>query len=80
MDNTYKESDELDLLYEKDIVFFSKVSYRYPAKSKDSLKRISFRINKGDFIGIVGATGSGKSTILNLLLGLLSPTSGRVFS
>ena len=40
---------------------------------------ISFEINKGDFIGIIGHTGSGKSTLVQTLNGLLKPTSGKIY-
>lgn len=43
-----------------------------------ALKKISFQINKGEFIGIMGASGSGKSTLLNILSTLDRPTSGQV--
>ncbi|HLW59511.1 MAG TPA: ABC transporter ATP-binding protein [bacterium] len=47
----------------------------YPA-----LERVSFTVTRGEFLAIVGPTGCGKSTILNLAAGLLRPTSGRVLS
>lgn len=40
------------------------------------LKQINLTINKGDYVGIVGPTGSGKSTLVDLLMGLLTPTQG----
>ena len=42
------------------------------------LKNFSFSVVKGDFIGITGKSGKGKTTILNLMLGFLSPTSGEI--
>ena len=54
------------------IFFFS-----YPDK-KILLNNINFKIKKGECIGIVGESGSGKSTLINILIGLLSPTSGEI--
>lgn len=41
-----------------------------------ALKNISFSLNKGDFVALIGANGAGKSTLLNSLYGLLTPTAG----
>ena len=54
------------------------VSFRYDEEGSLALDRISLTIRRGDSVGIVGATGAGKSTLVDVLLGLLSPTSGRV--
>ena len=58
------------------------VSYIYqpntPTEST-ALNNVSLTINDGEFIGIIGHTGSGKSTLVQLLCGLLAPTSGQVF-
>lgn len=43
-----------------------------------AVKDVSFEINKGDFVGLIGHTGSGKSTLVQMLNGLLKPTSGEV--
>ena len=43
-----------------------------------ALQDVSFRVNRGEFIGIIGHTGSGKSTLMQQLNGLLKPTSGQV--
>ena len=44
-----------------------------------ALDNVSFSVNKGEFIGIIGHTGSGKSTLMQQLNGLLKPASGNVF-
>ena len=59
-------------------IVFEDVSFRYSSDSKYVLKNINLTINKGENIGIVGMTGGGKSTFLDLLTGLLEPTEGRI--
>ncbi len=54
------------------------VSFRYEDAANPALEHISFTIARGQSIGIVGPTGAGKSTLVDLLLGLLTPTTGRV--
>ena len=54
------------------------VSFRYDEDGPLALDRISLTIRRGESVGIVGATGAGKSTLVDVLLGLLPPTSGRV--
>ena len=46
---------------------------------KTALNDISLTINRGEFIGLIGHTGSGKSTLIQMLNGLLKPTSGKIF-
>ena len=59
-------------------IAFHHVSYRYPGQDEYAIKDISFCINKGDKIAIVGQNGAGKTTIIHLLLGLLIPTEGYI--
>ena len=58
-------------------VRFSKVGFSYAAGGR-VLSDVDFAIAKGERIGIAGTTGSGKSTLMDLLLGLLEPTSGMI--
>jgi ABC-type bacteriocin/lantibiotic exporter with double-glycine peptidase domain len=56
-----------------------KVSFNYVGSSKSSLKDISITIHRGSRLGIVGKTGGGKSTLLDIIMGLLPPTQGGLF-
>jgi ATP-binding cassette subfamily B protein len=57
---------------------FDNVSYHYPHETKNVIKDFDLHVEKGERIALVGASGSGKSTVVNLVIGLLSPTSGRI--
>lgn len=54
------------------------ISFQYLNTKNEALKNVSLTIHKGECIGIVGETGSGKSTLVDLILGLLKPTSGTI--
>ena len=54
------------------------VSFRYRNTDKDVLSKVSLTIEKGQSIGFIGASGSGKTTLMDILLGLLTPTSGKI--
>lgn len=55
-----------------------KVSYAYPTSKKKSLFDISLCMKRGESIGIVGPSGAGKSTLVNVILGVLHPSSGLI--
>lgn len=55
------------------------VSFGYPDSDKVVLQDINFSIPKGSFVGIVGPSGAGKTTFVDILLGLLEPVSGGIF-
>ena len=59
-------------------VEFKNVSFRYPHASEDELSNISFRIDKGQTLAIIGATGSGKTTLVSLIARFYDATSGEV--
>ena len=54
------------------------LSYRYPSTEAPALSGINLSVRKGTSIGIIGTTGAGKSTLVDLILGLLTPTNGTV--
>lgn len=60
-------------------VCFDNVSFRYHKDGDEALSNISFSVNKGETVGIIGGTGSGKSTLINLIPAFYAPTSGNVF-
>jgi len=55
------------------------VSYRYPTSDRPVIKQITLQIPHGARVGFIGSTGSGKSTTVDLILGLLRPTEGLVY-
>lgn len=57
---------------------FKNVSFSYPESTKHALENVSFKINAGEKVGILGRNGSGKTTIEKLILGLYSPDNGSV--
>ena len=57
---------------------FRNVSFMYPGSNAFALRSLDLKIERGDLIGFVGLTGSGKTTLVDLLLGLFDPTGGEV--
>lgn len=57
---------------------FENVTYRYPEAESAGVTSVSFTVRSGEKIGIVGGTGAGKTTLADLILGLLNPTSGTI--
>ena len=60
-------------------VEFQNVSFRYPSSDKDILRNIDFKVKKGETIAFIGATGSGKTTLVNLAARFYDATEGKVF-
>ena len=56
------------------------LSFRYGTEEKEVIKNINLQINKGEILGVIGETGSGKTTFVDLLIGLLEPTEGSILS
>jgi ATP-binding cassette subfamily B protein len=59
-------------------ITLAQVSHRYPGAEEDSLHEVDLGIPAGQTVAFVGSSGSGKSTMLNLVLGFLRPTGGRI--
>lgn len=70
--------DAAELDSAENLVEFKHVSFAYPTSGEDFLSDVSFDIKKGEHIGIIGGTGSGKSTVLNLLMRFYDVTAGSV--
>lgn len=74
-DLTIKEKTEKTIL--NNSIEFKNISFAY--QDKPVLKDISFKINKGEFIGIAGVSGGGKTTLADIISGLLIPQDGEIF-
>lgn len=59
-------------------VEFKNVTFRYPESSDDELENISFKVKKGETLAVIGATGSGKTTLISLIPRFYDATSGEV--
>lgn len=62
----------------KSKIEFENVSFRYPGAEEDTLKNISFQVEAGKTLALVGSTGSGKSTLVQLILRLQDATEGNI--
>ena len=69
LSNTYKIEDPK-------LISMRSISFRYKLNSPKILDNINLKIEGGERIGIIGVTGSGKSTLIDILIGLLEPSSG----
>ena len=74
---SYYLSVQPKLKFEKSIQV-NKLRFAYPEGREDVLQDVSFSIGKGDFAGIIGPSGAGKTTFVDILLGLLKPSDGNI--
>jgi ATP-binding cassette, subfamily B, bacterial PglK len=69
---------KIELIKFNKSIRFSNVSFRYASSGNEVLNQFNLEIPKGSRVGFIGETGSGKSTVLDLLMGLLDPVSGSI--
>ena len=67
-----------ETLTDFDEIRLEHVSFRYEDGTEEVLRDVSFSVNRGDFVAVTGVSGSGKTSLFNLLLGLYEPTAGRI--
>ena len=73
-----KNSNKENEIFFQNKIEFKQVNFNYDGSKINILNHINFQINKNEFIGIIGETGSGKSTLIDLLTGLIKPVSGSI--
>lgn len=73
------KSNKKDKIKVIDEINVNNISYKYPGRDNYIFKNANIIIKKGDIIGIKGESGSGKSTFIDLILGLLQPSSGDIY-
>ncbi|NBB77333.1 MAG: ATP-binding cassette domain-containing protein, partial [Bacteroidetes bacterium] len=71
-----KESDRMPLESE---IKIENVSFRYPKSEDYAVKNINLKIDKGSAIAFVGESGAGKTTMVDIILGLLTPETGKIY-
>jgi ATP-binding cassette subfamily B protein len=73
-----KNSDESEQLSFSTLIKLCNISFSYASNSPMVLKDVNLEIKRGARIGLIGTTGSGKSTLVDILMGLLTPSSGEI--
>ncbi len=79
LDNKLENNSYLPNRAEKPVIEFENVSFAYDRNSEKVLQNVSFKINKGQVLGIIGSTGAGKSTLINLIARFYDATEGTVY-
>ena len=72
------ENENETLLPFNHVISINDIEYTYPNTEQPSVKDISLQIKKGEAIGFVGSSGAGKTTLVDILLGLLKPQNGKI--
>ncbi|MDY5529164.1 ABC transporter ATP-binding protein [Eisenbergiella porci] len=73
-----KDVKKTDKFFIKEKICLVNVRYRYPNTDIDVLKKINLEIGKGKTVALIGSSGAGKTTLADIILGLLQPTEGRI--
>lgn len=76
LDNVIKIQRNTDKINFSNEIVFEHVSFNYKNCSEKVLQDVSFKIKRGEFVGILGLSGAGKSTVANIIMGLLNVASG----
>lgn len=77
-DDKRKQTVDREVHLQKELVL-SNISYAYPRTSKNVIDHLSMTIPKGASVGFIGSSGAGKTTLADIILGLLKPQSGEIF-
>lgn len=81
VENLEEQTADEEISWEfKNSVTLSHVRYHYPDAEEDVLKDINIEINKGGTIAIIGTSGAGKTTLIDVILGLLKPQYGKLYA
>jgi ABC-type multidrug transport system fused ATPase/permease subunit len=75
---TSRATDDGSPLVLRESIRLEDVGYRYPGADEDAIAHVNVEIRRGESVGIVGSTGGGKSTLIDVILGLLPAATGRV--
>ena len=74
----YRDFKNQNVITKINEISISNVSYKYPSREDYIFRNLKIKIKKGEIIGIKGESGSGKSTFIDLVLGLLKPNAGKI--
>ena len=77
-DDIERDDGKIPVVDVRGALTFENVCYHYPNEEKAVVQDFNLEVAAGERIAVVGSSGSGKSTLMNLIIGLLSPTSGRI--